>query len=113
MQGILFFDRMSDEVLDSIRTDLQVKQNFNLNYVFHTQYLFCSGKNINENGCFVCRIFMSKVMITITLLVCLVSLCLWTYIQALEKKYEESTGLPSPERIEKRRTRKAAGFGKS
>lgn len=36
------------------------------------------------------------------------------HIQALEKKYEESTGLPSPERIEKRRTRKAAvGFGKS
>lgn len=54
--GILFFDRMSDEVLDSIRADLQ----------------------------------------------------------ALEKKYEESTGLPSPERIEKRKTRKATvGFGKS
>lgn len=54
--GILFFDRMSDEVLDSIRADLQ----------------------------------------------------------ALEKKYEESTGLPSPERIENRRARKAAvGFGKS
>lgn len=54
--GILFFDRMTDEVLDSIRADLQ----------------------------------------------------------AMEKKYEESTGLPSPETIETRKTRKAAvGFGKS
>ncbi|KAL8545810.1 hypothetical protein ACS0TY_005795 [Phlomoides rotata] len=56
LQGILFFDRMSDEVLDSIREELQ----------------------------------------------------------ALEKKYEERTGLWSPERIDARRTRKkAVGFGKS
>ncbi|KAM3761428.1 hypothetical protein ACB098_01G267400 [Castanea mollissima] len=56
LQGILFFDRMSDEVLDSIRTDLQ----------------------------------------------------------ALEKKYEEKTGLASPERIETcQRKKAAAGFGKS
>ncbi|XP_050271204.1 peptide deformylase 1B, chloroplastic/mitochondrial [Quercus robur] len=56
LQGILFFDRMSDEVLDSIRTELQ----------------------------------------------------------ALEKKYEEKTGLASPERIETRQRKKAAaGFGKS
>lgn len=34
--------------------------------------------------------------------------------QALEKKYEEKTGFPSPERVEARRGRKAAvGFGKS
>lgn len=34
-------------------------------------------------------------------------------MQALEKKYEDKTGLPSPERIENFRTRKvAAGFGK-
>lgn len=34
--------------------------------------------------------------------------------QALEKKYEESTGLPSPEKIDARRRRKkAVGFGKS
>uniref|UniRef100_A0A2N9J061 Peptide deformylase n=1 Tax=Fagus sylvatica TaxID=28930 RepID=A0A2N9J061_FAGSY len=55
LQGILFFDRMTDEVLDSIRTELQ----------------------------------------------------------ALEKKYEEKTGLASPERIETRQRKKAAaGFGK-
>ncbi|CAI9758585.1 unnamed protein product [Fraxinus pennsylvanica] len=56
LQGILFFDKMSDEVLDSIREDLQ----------------------------------------------------------AMEKRYEEKTGFPSPERIDARRRRKAAvGFGKS
>ncbi|KAL2500063.1 Peptide deformylase 1B [Abeliophyllum distichum] len=56
LQGILFFDRMSDDVLDSIREDLQ----------------------------------------------------------AMEKRYEEKTGFPSPERIDARRRRKAAvGFGKS
>ncbi|XP_022989167.1 peptide deformylase 1B, chloroplastic [Cucurbita maxima] len=57
LQGVLFFDRMTDEVLDTIRPQLQ----------------------------------------------------------ALEKKYEDRTGLPSPERIENLRTRKkvAAGFGKS
>ncbi|XP_073294035.1 peptide deformylase 1B, chloroplastic isoform X2 [Primulina huaijiensis] len=54
--GILFFDRMSDEVLDSIRVDLQ----------------------------------------------------------AMEKSYEERTGSPSPEKIDKRRRKmKAVGFGKS
>ncbi|XP_073049455.1 peptide deformylase 1B, chloroplastic [Primulina eburnea] len=54
--GILFFDRMSDEVLDSIRVDLQ----------------------------------------------------------AMEKSYEERTGSPSPEKIDKsRRKMKAVGFGKS
>ncbi|XP_022152139.1 peptide deformylase 1B, chloroplastic [Momordica charantia] len=55
LQGILFFDRMTDEVLDTIRAQLQ----------------------------------------------------------ALEKKYEERTGLPSPERIENFRTKKkvAAGYG--
>ncbi|KAG6790112.1 hypothetical protein POTOM_006259 [Populus tomentosa] len=53
--GILFFDRMTEEVLDSIRPGLQ----------------------------------------------------------ALEKKYEDKTGFPSPERIETRRLKKvAAGFGK-
>ncbi|CAA2997117.1 peptide deformylase 1B, chloroplastic [Olea europaea subsp. europaea] len=56
LQGILFFDKMSDEVLDSIREDLQ----------------------------------------------------------AMEKRYEEKTGFPSPERIDARQRRKAAvGFGKS
>nr|GMC93520.1 peptide deformylase 1B, chloroplastic [Ipomoea batatas] len=56
LQGILFFDRMSDEVLDTVREDLE----------------------------------------------------------ALEKKYEDSTGLPSPERINTRKRRQAgAGFGKS
>ncbi|KDP46433.1 hypothetical protein JCGZ_10273 [Jatropha curcas] len=55
LQGILFFDRMTDEVLEHIRPQLQ----------------------------------------------------------ALEKKYEDKTGLPSPERIETRRKKKvAAGFGK-
>ncbi|CAH9067968.1 unnamed protein product [Cuscuta europaea] len=55
LQGILFFDRMSDEVLDSVQGDLE----------------------------------------------------------ALEKKYEDRTGLPSPERINTRKRRKAAvGFGK-
>ncbi|TQD98083.1 hypothetical protein C1H46_016348 [Malus baccata] len=35
-------------------------------------------------------------------------------LQALEKKYEDRTGLPSPERVETRRRMKAAtGFGKS
>lgn len=34
--------------------------------------------------------------------------------QALEKEYEERTGMASPEKIEARRTRKkAVGFGKS
>ncbi|XP_019161788.1 PREDICTED: peptide deformylase 1B, chloroplastic [Ipomoea nil] len=60
LQGILFFDRMSDEVLDTVRENLE----------------------------------------------------------ALEKKYEDSTGLPSPERINTRiNTRKrrqaGVGFGKS
>ncbi|KAG8634999.1 hypothetical protein MANES_17G113300v8 [Manihot esculenta] len=56
LQGILFFDRMTEEVLDSIRGDLQ----------------------------------------------------------ALENKYEDKTGLPSPERIETRKRKKVAvGFGKS
>ncbi|KAL6497544.1 Peptide deformylase 1B, chloroplastic [Orobanche hederae] len=55
LQGILFIDRMSDEVLDGIRAELQ----------------------------------------------------------ALEKKYEETTGLPSPETIDARRKKKAVGFGKS
>ncbi|KAK2973310.1 hypothetical protein RJ640_027953 [Escallonia rubra] len=56
LQGILFFDRMSEEVLDGI----------------------------------------------------------WTELQALEKKYEDKTGLQSPERIDTRQRRKAAaGFGKS
>lgn len=40
-----------------------------------------------------------------------VVIVLW---QALEKKYEDKTGFPSPERIETRKRRKeAAGFGKS
>ncbi|KAF8399686.1 hypothetical protein HHK36_015557 [Tetracentron sinense] len=56
LQGILFCDRMTEEVLDSIRAELQ----------------------------------------------------------ALEKKYEDKTGSPSPEKIDTRKTRKAvAGFGKS
>ncbi|KAL3504161.1 hypothetical protein ACH5RR_034002 [Cinchona calisaya] len=56
LQGILFFDRMTDEVLESIRAELQ----------------------------------------------------------ALEKKYEDRTGLQSPEKIDARRRRKTAvGFGKS
>ncbi|CAK9322563.1 unnamed protein product [Citrullus colocynthis] len=56
LQGTLFFDRMTDEVLETIRPQLQ----------------------------------------------------------ALEQKYEDKTGLPSPERIENFRTRTvAAGFGKS
>ncbi|GLU11293.1 hypothetical protein SLE2022_280490 [Rubroshorea leprosula] len=56
LQGILFFDRMTEEVLDSILMELK----------------------------------------------------------ALEKKYEQKTGLPSPEKIETRKRRKAAvGFGKS
>ncbi|KAF5740380.1 Polypeptide deformylase putative isoform 1 [Tripterygium wilfordii] len=55
LQGILFFDRMSEQVLDSIRTELQ----------------------------------------------------------ALEMKYEEKTGLPSPEKIETQKQKKVAtGFGK-
>ncbi|KAH6829216.1 peptide deformylase 1B [Perilla frutescens var. hirtella] len=56
LQGILFFDRMSDEVLDTIRAELQ----------------------------------------------------------ALEKEYEEKSGLTSPEKIETReRRKKDVGFGKS
>ncbi|KAK8619092.1 hypothetical protein V6N13_133059 [Hibiscus sabdariffa] len=56
LQGILFFDRMSDEVLDSIRGQLE----------------------------------------------------------ALEKKYEDKTGHPSPEKVETRKRKKAGvGFGKS
>ncbi|XP_010551912.1 PREDICTED: peptide deformylase 1B, chloroplastic/mitochondrial [Tarenaya hassleriana] len=55
LQGILFFDRMSDQVLDGIREELE----------------------------------------------------------ALEKKYEEKTGLPSPEKIQTRKRKKAGvGFGK-
>ncbi|EOA21331.1 hypothetical protein CARUB_v10001691mg [Capsella rubella] len=55
LEGVLFFDRMTDEVLDSIREELE----------------------------------------------------------ALEKKYEEKTGLPSPERVQARQKRKAGvGFGK-
>lgn len=55
LQGILFFERMTDKVLDTIRADLQ----------------------------------------------------------ALEKKYEENMGLPSPEKIETRKRKRAAvGFGK-
>ncbi|KAL3640115.1 Peptide deformylase 1B, chloroplastic [Castilleja foliolosa] len=55
-KGVLFFDQMSDEILESIRAELQ----------------------------------------------------------ALEKKYEERTGLPSPERIDvRRKKKKPAGFGKS
>ncbi|XP_052197790.1 peptide deformylase 1B, chloroplastic/mitochondrial [Diospyros lotus] len=56
LQGILFFDRMTEEVLDGIQAELQ----------------------------------------------------------ALEKKYEDKTGNPSPEKIATRQRRKvAAGFGKS
>ncbi|KAK1568082.1 hypothetical protein Q3G72_020370 [Acer saccharum] len=56
LQGVLFFDRMTEEVLESIRVQLQ----------------------------------------------------------ALEKKYEDKTGLPSPERVKARNSRKVAvGFGKS
>ncbi|XP_039026014.1 peptide deformylase 1B, chloroplastic/mitochondrial-like [Hibiscus syriacus] len=56
LQGILFFDRMTDEVLDSIRGQLE----------------------------------------------------------ALERKYEDNTGLPSPEKVETRKRKKAGvGFGKS
>ncbi|KAA8548117.1 hypothetical protein F0562_004622 [Nyssa sinensis] len=56
LQGILFFDRMTDEVIDSIRAELQ----------------------------------------------------------ALEKKYEDKTGVPSPESIDTcQRKKVAAGFGKS
>ncbi|CAA0402609.1 unnamed protein product [Arabidopsis thaliana] len=55
LEGVLFFDRMTDQVLDSIREELE----------------------------------------------------------ALEKKYEQKTGLPSPERVEARQKRKAGvGFGK-
>ncbi|OMO69556.1 Formylmethionine deformylase [Corchorus olitorius] len=55
LQGVLFFDRMTDEVLDTIRVQLE----------------------------------------------------------ALEKKYEDKTGLPSPEKVETRKKKKAAaGFGK-
>ncbi|ESQ41432.1 hypothetical protein EUTSA_v10014367mg [Eutrema salsugineum] len=55
LEGVLFFDKMTDQVLDSIREELE----------------------------------------------------------ALEKKYEEKTGLPSPERVQERRKRKAGvGFGK-
>ncbi|XP_047312866.1 peptide deformylase 1B, chloroplastic-like [Impatiens glandulifera] len=56
LQGVLFFERMTEEVLDIIRTELE----------------------------------------------------------ELEKKYEDKTGLPSPERIATRQRRSAAaGFGKS
>lgn len=56
LEGVLFFDRMTDEVLDSIRAQLE----------------------------------------------------------ALEKKYEDKTGNPSPEKVATRQRRKvAAGFGKS
>uniref|UniRef100_A0A1J3FV36 Peptide deformylase n=1 Tax=Noccaea caerulescens TaxID=107243 RepID=A0A1J3FV36_NOCCA len=55
LEGVLFFDRMTDQVLDRIREELE----------------------------------------------------------ALEKKYEEKTGLPSPERVQERQKRKAGvGFGK-
>ncbi|CAH2072745.1 unnamed protein product [Thlaspi arvense] len=55
LEGVLFFDRMTDQVLDSIRQELE----------------------------------------------------------ALEKKYEEKTGLPSPERVQARQPKKAGvGFGK-
>lgn len=55
LEGVLYFDRMTDQVLDSIREELE----------------------------------------------------------ALEKKYEEKTGLPSPEKIQARQKRKAGvGFGK-
>ncbi|KAK1268856.1 hypothetical protein QJS04_geneDACA005036 [Acorus gramineus] len=55
LQGILFFDKMTDDVLESIRPELQ----------------------------------------------------------ALEKKYESRTGLPSPEKIDNRRRKEVAGFGQS
>ncbi|KAK2661743.1 hypothetical protein Ddye_000317 [Dipteronia dyeriana] len=56
LQGVLFFDRMTEEVIDSIRVQLQ----------------------------------------------------------ALEKKYEDKTGVPSPERVKAHNSRKVAvGFGKS
>ncbi|KAF8037568.1 hypothetical protein BT93_B0448 [Corymbia citriodora subsp. variegata] len=54
LQGIVFSDRMTEQVLDTIRAELE----------------------------------------------------------ALEKKYEQRTGLPSPEQIETRRRRVAVGFGK-
>ncbi|CAH8328204.1 unnamed protein product [Eruca vesicaria subsp. sativa] len=55
LDGVLFFDRMTDDVLDTIREELE----------------------------------------------------------ALEKKYEEKTGLPSPEKVQARQKRKAGvGFGK-
>ncbi|CAG7911254.1 unnamed protein product [Brassica rapa] len=55
LEGVLFFDRMTDDVLDTIREELE----------------------------------------------------------ALEKKYEEKTGLPSPEKVQARQKRKAGvGFGK-
>ncbi|XP_043704406.1 peptide deformylase 1B, chloroplastic/mitochondrial [Telopea speciosissima] len=56
LEGTLFFDRMTEEILENIRADLR----------------------------------------------------------ALEKKYEESTGFPSPEKIDTRKTQKVvAGFGRS
>ncbi|KAL6587465.1 Peptide deformylase 1B, chloroplastic [Orobanche minor] len=64
-KGILFIDRMSDEVLDGIRAELQ-----------------------------------ARVILT-------------SFTMALEKKYEETTGLPSPETIDARRKKKAVGFGKA
>ncbi|XP_018446904.1 peptide deformylase 1B, chloroplastic/mitochondrial [Raphanus sativus] len=55
LEGVLFFDRMTDDVLDTIREELE----------------------------------------------------------ALEKKYEEKTGLPSPEKVQARQKKKAGvGFGK-
>lgn len=33
LQGILFFDRMTDEVLDSIRTELEVSTTFYMFYI--------------------------------------------------------------------------------
>ncbi|GER41324.1 peptide deformylase 1B, partial [Striga asiatica] len=74
-RGILFFDRMSDEVLETVRAELE--------QVISTFGTFGNNfSNIPPQ-------------------------------RALEKKYEETTGLPSPERIDKRRRKKEAfGFGK-
>ncbi|KAL3833148.1 hypothetical protein ACJIZ3_007884 [Penstemon smallii] len=72
LQGILFFDRMSDVVIDSIRAELQTREHYILIYI------------------------------------------LIYFYRMLNIKYEERTGLSSPERIDaRRRSKKPAGFGKS
>ncbi|KAL6007023.1 Peptide deformylase 1B, chloroplastic [Asimina triloba] len=90
--GVLFFDRMTEEVLDSIRSELQVGTSFPKKNILCVKYVEVELDEMKLLLAF--GFFMEKL--------------------ALEKKYETMTGLPSPEKVENSSRRKeAAGFGRS